>query len=150
MDASPSSLSHLHKTKRRGKPNERAGFGEMVRQATNAANSLSGLYVSGELLSLGLSCEHQPEPTPLACSSQNPGAWAVGKEVVRAVTGVTLVRDASEAHDGAGNALIVGGRVVHEVHGLGVVSRANGSQLQIHFDSWTARCNTSGVFIASW
>ena len=61
-------------------------------------NGLSGLYVPGELLSLGLSCTHQAEPTPLTCSSHNPGAWAVGKEVVRAVTGITLLRDSPDTN----------------------------------------------------
>ncbi len=83
--------------------------------STHQLSSLAGMYVSGELLSLGLSCEHQNEPSPLAISSHNPGAWAVGKEVVRAVPGVTLVRDASEAHDAEGNPLTVKSRVLHKV-----------------------------------
>ena len=43
------------------------------------------------MLSLDLSCEHQPEPSALIYSANNPGAYAFGKEVVRAVTGVVLV-----------------------------------------------------------
>ena len=97
--------------------------GEAAEHDLKDKHGLAGLYVPGELLSLGLDCTHRHEPTTLTCSSHNPGAWElpltvtltlaltlalaltptltltltgaweVGKEIVRAVTGVTLVRD---------------------------------------------------------
>ena len=61
-------------------------------------------------------CAFGPYPRSRAFAvDPDPGAWAVGKEVVRAVPGVTLVRDASEAHDAEGNPLTVKSRVLHKV-----------------------------------
>lgn len=100
------------------------------------------MYVPGEAASLQLSCEHQTGPTPLIFSQHNPGAYNFGKEVVRAVTGITLVAAAATGLEGETDdeddehGPITSGRVVHAKHGLGVVTGFTfDGRLQVKFDS---------------
>lgn len=57
------------------------------RSAVGGELELEGLYVPGEVVSLNLSCEHLPQAMRLIHSPHNPGAYACGKEIVRAITG---------------------------------------------------------------
>ena len=106
---------------------------------------LSGLYIPGETVALNLSCEHLPQAARLIYSKQNPGAYEFGKEIVRAIIGVTLVaeevsglRGASGFNDGAFriSTFQTGDRVEHIKHGLGMVTgyAANG-RLAVSFDN---------------
>ena len=65
-------------------------------QRSNTSNlrvttELDGLYVPGETVSLNLSCE---QAVQLIYTKHNPGAYKFGQEMVRAVTGFTLVSEA--------------------------------------------------------
>jgi hypothetical protein len=86
---------------------------------------LKGMYVPGEVTSLNLSCEHLAHPAKLIHSSRNPGAYAFGKELVRAIGGITLV---AEPVSGLRTRLkdadeyVPGERVTHIKHGLGSVT----------------------------
>ena len=81
---------------------------------------LEGLYVPGEVVKLGLSFAHLPEPAQLIYSSHNPGAVSFGEEMVRAITGLTLVREANsglfEEEDEPTNEFMMGDRVLHKKH----------------------------------
>ena len=79
---------------------------------------LEGLYVPGEVVKLGLSFAHLPEPAQLIYSSHKPGAVSFGEEMVRAITGLTLVREANsglfEEEDEPTNEFMMGDRVLHK------------------------------------
>jgi hypothetical protein len=97
---------------------------------------LVGLYVPGDILSQRLTCDFRAESTVLIHCKENSGAYAFGKEVVRAVPGVVLLPEQSsdlriEEHD----QLKVGDRVLHAKHGLGVVCGYSHRGCLITFDS---------------
>ena len=101
---------------------------------------LQGLFVPGEAVSLNLSCEHLAQAERVYYSHHNPGAYAFGKEVVRAVTGTTLVEEVASGlrHEveGAEKAYGPGDRVLHSKLGLGVVEGyVSGFRLEVIFDS---------------
>ena len=100
---------------------------------------LSGLYIPGETVALNLSCEHLPQAARLIYSKQNPGAYEFGKEIVRTITGVTLVADEVSGLRGApgfNDAFQTGDRVEHIKHGLGMVTGyAATGRLAVSFDN---------------
>lgn len=139
----------------RGQGLDRTGSGKAN---LGSVEELAGLYVHGELLALGLTFEEHlsqvhttptcililspyptptpnfscrrnlAQPVPLIFSPQNPGAYAFGKEMVRAIAGITLVaqadsglRDDAEEGEEEQMGFPPGERVVHARHGLGVV-----------------------------
>ena len=94
-------------------------------KTSNVVEELEGVYVPGEVVSLNLSCDHLPQAARLIYSRFNPGSYTFGKEMVRAITGITLIAEAasslSENQEQEG-VFEVGDRVVHVKHGLGVVT----------------------------
>ena len=102
---------------------------------------LMGLFIPGEAVSLNLSCEHLQQAQRIYYSHHNPGAYAFGKEMVRAITGITLVEEEKsglrhEVDEEAGAAYQSGDRVLHVRHGLGVVQgHLRGGLLEIIFDN---------------
>jgi hypothetical protein len=96
------------------------------------------MYVPGEAVSLKLSLEHLPQPTKIIHSRHNPGGYAFGKEMVRAVIGISLVQEAVSGlrTDVADESLLqTGDRVKSVKHGLGVVRRSlPDGRLEVVFD----------------
>ena len=87
---------------------------------------LEGLYVPGEVVSLALCFDHLSEPAQLIYSPHNPGSFGFGNEMVRAISGLTLVTVANsgliEDGDEPSEEFTIGDRVLHVRHGLGVVT----------------------------
>jgi len=102
---------------------------------------LDGLFVPGEAVSLNLSCEHLAQAERVYYSQRNPGAYDFGKEMVRAIIGLTLVDEEESGlrFQAVGTderaAYAPADRVVHVKHGLGVVKGwVAGGRLEVLFD----------------
>ena len=99
---------------------------------------LEGMYVPGEAVSLNLSLAHLHDACKIIHSRHNPGAYAFGKEMVRAVIGISLVQETISGLRGElveSSYFEVGDRVQSVKHGLGVVTRTwPDGRLSIAFD----------------
>ena len=110
---------------------------KLQKRSASKLEELQSLYIPNEVLSLDLSFEHRKEPVKLVIIEHNAGAYAFGKELVRAFTGVTLI---AESHSGlreeeASHSFIPGARVVHLKHGLGnVYGWTMDGRLRVNFD----------------